>query len=143
MAKSAAQRKKEQRARLISSGRYEEFRKRETNKQNVLRRKKKEKMSVEEHETLRRNKREEMRKYREKKLEALMLHPHSHPSTSAVTPSKLLKSRSAYGKTVVKVKHDLPASLNKCRAVIRNHAANFSPRLRSPAKKQKVVKNSK
>ena len=89
MAKTAAERKAEQRRKLKESGKYEEFRKSETNRQKTARNKRKKEMTAMEKEE---KKKEEMRQYREKTSE----------KTFQFCPSKpAFKSKSSYGKSYV------------------------------------------
>lgn len=67
MAKSAAERKREQRERLKASNKFQSFKENETKKQKSRRTAKKKSMTIEDKEALRVKKREEMRKYRLKK----------------------------------------------------------------------------
>lgn len=129
MAKTPAERKAEQRRKLKESGKYEEFRKSETNRQKIARNKRKKDMTAMEKEIKRKKKREVMRQYREKsRLKQL--------SDSVKSPSKpIFKSKSSYGKAICKAKRSLPKSPTKRKLIVENLCQQYSPDI-MPGKKR-------
>ena len=145
MAKSAAERKREQRERLKASGKFQSFKENESKKQKSRRIEKKKSMTIVDKEALQVKKREEMRKYRMKK--SMRDASENQSSTSfdpnSDSPRKAFKSPMSFGKAIAKVKRNLPKSPNKCKALVKRLAQQLVPDiLKSPPQLSRVTKLS-
>lgn len=133
MAGSAAERKRKQIEKLKESGKYEEFKRKQTEKQRQRRQNIKTSMTFDKKELLKRKRREEQRKHRMKYKTKTNTEV---TSAEKISPTKIYKTRCSFGKAIAKAKRGLPQSPRKCSAVVKTLAMHFSPNILKEPKLQ-------
>lgn len=140
MAKTAAERKKEQRERLKANENFKSFKEKESKKQKERRSKNKKTMTIEEKEALKVKKREEMRRYRAKKAQKAVKDEQSTSfNSNSDSPRKAFKSPASFGKALARVKKNLPRSPNKSKALVKKLACQLIPDIVQPTPKKQTV----